>query len=141
MRYRFLIVFLFVVITCRAGGYLYFLNTPITGSMKEFVGKLKAKGLEHVDNKGWFKGFKTAYLRGDFWQFPDCDIVVRQPKKHQNVTSVYIHPHSNFLLLNDMLEVLDSKYGAHATLISNFDVNSVNYVWQMPEGNIVAENG
>ena len=53
------------------------------------------------------------------------------------VSSVYIHPHSNFLLLNDLISVLDEKYGQHTVQYPISDVNAMNYVWNIPEGCIL----
>lgn len=95
-----------------------FLGCPIAGDMKTFVDKMKSKGLATAVRRSWFKGMKTKFLNGSFGNLPNCDIVVRQPKKYNDVTSVYIHPHSNFLLLNDLISVLDEKYAYGA--VSNF---------------------
>lgn len=116
--------------------HLTFLDLSITGDMKTFVKALERKGFSKEMGKGWFHGMKTKYLRGDFWMFPDCDVVVRQPKKYQYVTSVYVHPKNNFLLLNRLIGVLDQKYGSHIVSTSDVDVNALTYIWDTPEGAI-----
>jgi hypothetical protein len=136
MKKILILLLIFSSITCSSQNHLTFLDYPITGSLEEFVKVLENKGFKKTYNHGWFKKMKTKYLRGSFWQFPDCDIVVRQPKKYNNVTSVYVHPHSNFLLLNDLLYALDRKYGEHQEQYSNSDINIRNYYWSMPEGSI-----
>lgn len=117
--------------------HLCFLGQPITGNMKDFVAQMESKGLTKGYSKGWFKGMRTKYLKGTFWRFPDCDIVVRGPKNMKDATSVYVHPHSNFLLLDDLVQSLDERYGAHDIRYSNADINAMNYVWSVPEGSIV----
>lgn len=116
--------------------HLTFMGHPITGDMKSFVKMLQDDGLETQTGKGWFPKMKTKYLQGNFWNFYDCDIVVRRPRKWKNVTSVYIHPRNNFLLLNELISVLDSKYGRHEESYSDVDVNALTYTWSMPEGTI-----
>lgn len=113
-----------------------FMGHPITGDMNTFVKQLQEDGFESQTGKGWFPKMKTKYLHGNFWNFYDCDIVVRRPKKWKNVTSVYIHPHNNYLLLNELVSVLDSKYGRHEESYSDVDVNALTYTWSMPEGMI-----
>lgn len=137
MRHILISLLLSVAIACHAQNHLRFLGCPIDGDMKTFVAKMESKGLETAAHRSWFKGMKTKFLQGSFWNFPNCDIVVRQPKKYNNVTSVYIHPHSNFLLLNDLINVLDNKYGMHTVQYSNSDVNAMNYVWNLQEGCIL----
>ena len=44
--------------------------------------------------------------------------------------------HDNFLLLNELIDVLDSKYGQHEESYSDVDVNALTYTWSMPEGTI-----
>lgn len=116
--------------------HLAFLGHPITGDMKTFVSKLEVEGLSTVSGKGWFPKMKCKYLQGDFWNFTNCDIVVRRPKKWKDVTSVYIHPKNNFLLLNELIGVLDSKYGRHEESYSDVDVNALTYSWNLQEGTI-----
>ena len=129
-----LFVFLSSALQAISQNHLCFLGQPITGNMKNFVVQMESKGLGRGYSKGWFKGMRTKYLRGNFWRFPDCDIVVRGPKKMKDATSVYVHPHNNFLLLNDLVESLDDRYGTHEVQYSNADINAMNYVWSMPEG-------
>lgn len=116
--------------------HLTFMGHPITGDMKSFVKLLQDDGFETQTGKGWFPKMKTKCLQGNFWNFYDCDIVVRRPKKWKNVTSVYIHPRNNFLLLNELISVLDSKYGRHEENYSDVDVNDLTYTWSVPEGTI-----
>lgn len=134
MKHIIIFLLLSMAVICHAQDHLRFLGCPITGDMKTFVDQMKSKGLATAVHRSWFKGMKTKFLNGSFWNFPDCDIVVRQPKKYNNVTSVYIHPHSNFLLLNDLISVLDDKYGQHTVQYPTSDVNAMNYVWNIPEG-------
>lgn len=116
--------------------HLEFLDCPITGPMKEFVAQMQQKGLTKSYSKGWFKQMKTKYLKGNFWYFTNCDVVIREFKDIDNVTSVYIHPQNNFLLLEDLIESLDGKYGQHRVQYFNSDVNAVNFDWSVPEGQI-----
>lgn len=116
--------------------HLQFMGHPITGDMKTFVSILKTDGFSSSLGYGWFRNMKTKYMIGDFWMFHNCDIVIRHPKKTKFITSVYIHPHNNFLLLNDLINALDRKYGLHQNQYSNADVNSLDYIWNMPEGSI-----
>ena len=137
---RCLIVFFILLsqaLQATSQNHLCFLGQPITGNMKNFVAQMENKGLTKGYSKGWFKGMRTKYLKGTFWRFPDCDIVVRGPKNTKDVTSVYVHPHNNFLLLGDLVESLDERYGAHAVKYSSADINAMNYVWSIPEGSIV----
>lgn len=134
---RMLILFLLILPVGLYGqGHLAFLGHPITGDMKSFVAMLEDNGFSTVAGKGWFPKMKCKYLQGDFWNFQDCDIVVRKPKKWKDVTSVYIHPKNNFLLLNELIAVLDGKYGRHKESYSDADVNALTYTWNMPEGAI-----
>jgi hypothetical protein len=114
--------------------HLAFLGHPITGDMKSFVAALKGNGFTTKIGKNWFPKMTCKYLQGDFWNFPNCDIVIRKPKKTKYVTSVYIHPKSNFLLLNELIGVLDRKYGKHEEAYSDVDVNALTYTWDLPEG-------
>lgn len=134
---KLLIIFLLALPLMACGqDHLQFMGQPITGSMKTFVQGLKKRGFETQAGKGWFKKIKCKYLTGDFWMFSGCDVVVRSPNRSNNVTSVYIHPHNNFLLLNQLIDVLDKKYGDHFENRSDADVNALTYVWDMPEGTI-----
>lgn len=136
MRKLLLIVLLVYPILAYGQNHLAFMGHPITGNMKSFVKELEADGFDVETGKRWFHKMKTKYLHGDFWNFYDCDVVVRKPKKWDNVTSVYIHPHDNFLLLNQLIDVLDSKYGRHEESYSDVDINALTYTWSMPEGTI-----
>lgn len=129
-----LVAFLAVQFVALGQEHLTFMGYPITGEMKTFVKTLESDGLWKVSGKGWFPRMKSTYMKGYFWNFSECDIVVRKPKRYKNVTSVYIHPHNNFLLLNQLIDVLDSKYGQHEENYSDVDVNALTYTWELPEG-------
>lgn len=130
-----LLVFLLIYpIWIYGQNHLTFIGHPITGDVKTFVELLKADGFEIQTGKNWFPKMKTKYLRGNFWNFYDCDVVVRRPKKWKEITSVYVHPRNNFLLLNQLIDVLDSKYGRHEENFSDIDVNAITYTWSMNEG-------
>lgn len=134
---KILLIFLFLFPLWAFGQeHFSFLGVPITGDMKTFVKKLEGKGFCHEASKGWFHGMKTKYLYGNFWMFPDCDIVIRQPNKYDNVTSIYVHPKNNFLLLNQLISVLDQKYGHHTENRSDTDVNALTYNWDTPKGSV-----
>lgn len=134
--HRILLILLIFPLGMYGQSHLAFLGQPITGDMKAFVTTLEDKGFTVESGRGWFPKMKCKYLRGDFWNFQDCDIVVRRPKKWKNVTSVYVHPRNNFLLLNELIDVLDRKYGRHEECYSDVDVNALTYTWNMPEGAI-----
>lgn len=136
MKRTLLLVLLMFTLLVHGQEHLSFLGLSITGNMKTFVKTLESKGFQGESGKGWFHGMKTKYLRGNFWMFPDCDVVVQQPKKYDNVTSVYIHPENNFLLLNQLIGVLDQKYGDHTENRSDVDINALTYTWDTPEGTI-----
>lgn len=129
-------LFIYTSIFAYSQEHLTFLDCPITGPMNEFVAQMQLRGLTKSYSRGWFKKMKTKYLKGDFWFFTNCDVVVRGFKNIDKVTSVYVHPQNNFLLLNDLIETLDGKYGKHSVLYSNTDVNAINFVWSVPEGQI-----
>lgn len=109
---------------------------PICGDMKAFVDILQKDGFEKRGKKFKFRGMKTKTMYGAFWRFPECNVVVRQPSGYSEVTSIFIHPLCNYVLLADLIETLDSKYGAHDEYISNINVNAITYSWGLPEGYI-----
>lgn len=133
-------VFILILLICSFNTYgqnhLIFMGHPIVGDMKEYVKALEKDGFKTLLNKGWFPKMKTKYLRGKYWKLNNCDIVVRRHKASKGVTSVYIHPKNNFLLLNELISILDYKYGRHSEDYSIYDSNSIIYSWIMPEGSI-----
>ncbi len=114
--------------------HLSFKGYTIAGDMKSLVSKMKADGFRTIQRKNWFKGMRTKYLEGDYWRFPKCQIAIRQPKKYNEVTSIYIHPRNNYLLLEDLISTLDSKYGKHEEIISTIDINDRILTWNLQEG-------
>lgn len=114
--------------------HLCFLDHPITGDLKEFVKTLNADGYESVSNKYRFQGMQTKTVRGVFWKFSDCYVVVRKFKKSPDVSSVYIHPKKGFVLLNELIDVMDSKYGSHEVSTSYTNINEITYSWSLPVG-------
>ena len=114
--------------------HLRFLDHPITGNLKEFVKTLNAEGYESVSNKYRFQGMQTKTVRGAFWKFSDSYVVVRKFKKSSDVSSVYIHPKKEFVLLNELIDVMDSKYGSHEEYTSYTNVNEITYIWSLPMG-------
>lgn len=130
---------LFILIFCLplmlyAQHHLEFLGHPITGNLKEFVKQLEADNFMPVSKKYRFKGMRTRTLKGKFWEFPECHIVVIQPSKMENVTSVLIRPLSGYVLLEDMIEAYDNKYNNHMTNYPKTDVNAVIYTWNVQKG-------
>lgn len=114
--------------------HLEFLGHPITGDLKAFVDQLKDEGFTSISKKYKFEGMKTKTLKGRFWEFPECHVVVRQLSKVNDVTSVFIHPLSGYVLLDDMVEAFDIKYHPHETAYPKTDVNAVIYTWNVHEG-------
>ena len=114
--------------------HLRFLDHPITGDLKEFVKKLNAEGYESVSNKYRFQGMQTKTVRGTFWKFSDSYVIVRKFKRSPDVSSVYIHPKNGYVLLNELIDVMDSKYGSHEEYTSYTNVNEINYSWNLPTG-------
>lgn len=116
--------------------HISFMGVALGGDMKSTLEQLKQQGLEDATHKSWFPKMYCKYLEGSFWVFSDCDIAIRSIRKKQPVSSVYIHPHDNFLALNDLIRSLDEKYGRHDEYGSDYDVNAVNYQWDVPGGSI-----
>lgn len=137
MKRTVLFLLLTIPILVFGQGHMKFLAHPICGDMKPFVELLKADGFTVSVKKSWFKKMKTKYLKGDFWWFPNCDIVIRQPKGYKQISSVYVHPHNNYLRLDDLIGTLDEKYGSHQTYCPSTDPYRINYSWDLPEGSIV----
>jgi hypothetical protein len=134
MKRIFCIVLLFVPLLLYGQEHLQFMGHPITGSLNDFVKALKTDGFESSTKKYKFKGMKTKTLKGRFWDFTECHIAVRQPSKYENVTSLYIHPLSKYVLLEELIDAFDSKYGHHTEVFPKVDVNAVIYSWNLPEG-------
>ena len=130
-------IFIFLIPQIVYGqNHMQFLGHAITGDIKTFVNRLKSEGFKPISKKYKFGGMKTKTLKGTFWKFPECHIVVRQPLQYEDVTSVYIHPLSNYVLLPDLVESLDAKYGKHEKYNLKVDVNAITLVWNIPKGQI-----
>ena len=109
---------------------------PITGDMTSFIALLKNDGYVPIKKRYKFRGMKSKTLKGTFWEFPDCHVIVRQPSDYSDVTSVYIHPLNNYVLLADLLDSYDAKYGEHEIFYSRVNANAVTYTWNLHEGMI-----
>lgn len=136
MKRLLLIILLVAPILCYGQEHLKFMNHPITGDMKEFCKQLENDGFESIHDKFWFESMNAKYFIGNFWLFSSCYVVARKPKKYADVTSVYVRPRNNFLLLDKLISKLDDKYGSHKEEYHDEDVNAINYVWSCDSGKI-----
>lgn len=125
-----------VCIFVQAQEHLSFIDIPIQGSMDNFIESLKNKGFKRASSPYSFDGMGTRSVKGAFWKFPNCIITVRCIDNSSNVSSVYIHPKSNYLLKDELIDSYDAKYGKHVLYQSYTDSQNVAYIWSIPEGQI-----
>lgn len=105
-------------------GHLTFKGVPIDGTLNEFVGKLKQKGLAQIRKE---KGF--AILEGDFAAFKGCTVAVYEHESgFVNRVGVMLPERDTWsLLYNDysrLKEMLTQKYGKPSDEIEEFQSHS-----------------
>lgn len=109
-----LLMFVFAatnIINAQEGDHLTFKNVPITGSLDEFVTKMKAAGftLKELDNN-------TATMEGRFVN-RDCELYVIGSPKSKRVwkATVYLPKETSWISIkssyNDFKEQFTTKYG------------------------------
>lgn len=130
-----------IIVSCacifvQAQEHLSFIGIPIQGSMNNFIELLKCKGFKRASSPYSFDGMETRSVKGTFWKFPNCIITVRCLDNSSNVSSVYIHPKSNYLLKDELIDSYDARYGKHVLYQSYTDNQNVAYIWSIPEGQI-----
>ena len=101
-------------------GHLTFKGVPIDGTLKEFVGKLKQKGLTHI---GTEQGI--ALLKGEFAAHKGCSIAViaHESGEVYRVGVMFPEQETWLRLYNDyssIKEMLTQKYGEPTTVVEEF---------------------
>lgn len=102
-------------------GHLTFKGVPIDGTINEFVGKLKQKGLRHMGTENG-----SAILIGDFASYKECTIAVASYDNGIVSKVVVAFPdkdtwsklYNNYATLKEMLT---EKYGEPALVEERFD--------------------
>lgn len=135
-RFLLAVVFSCACILAQAQEHLFFIGIPIQGTIANFIELLKDKGFKRASSPYSFDGMTVKSVRGTFWKFPDCIISVRAFDNTDNVSSVYIHPKSNYLLKDELIDSYDAKYGNHQEYQSYADAQNVAYIWNTPNGQI-----
>lgn len=121
----FLLVLVVAFNTCysQTVEHLLFKGVPIDGTLKEYVGKMKAIGFADM---GTTDG--VAILQGDFAGYTNCKIGVTSLKSKDLVYRIVVmFPHrntwsvlsGNYFELKDMLT---EKYGDSSNVVEMFDV-------------------
>ncbi len=101
-------------------GHLTFKGVPIDGTLNEFVGKLKQKGLKHI---GTEQGI--AIFKGEFAAHKGCSIVAiaHESGKVYRVGVMFPEQETWLRLYNDyssIKDMLTQKYGEPTTVIEEF---------------------
>ena len=112
-RFLLAVVFSCACVLAQAQEHLLFIGIPIQGSIDNFIELLKDKGFKKTSSPYSFDGMEVKSVRGTFWKFPNCIISVRAFDNTDNVSSVYIHPKSNYLLKDELIDSYDAKFGNH----------------------------
>jgi len=105
--------------------HLSFKGVPITGTLNEYVSKMKLNGFSHVVTE---EG--TAILNGDFAGYKDCYIGVSTLKQKDLVHKiVVIFPEKKtwsalYGDYFDLKEMLTKKYGYPSEVVEEFETNS-----------------
>ena len=120
----------------QAQEHLSFIGIPLKGSIEHFVELMKEKGFKRSSSPYSFDGMEVASVKGSFWKFPNCIISARTFSNVNNVSSVYIHPKSNYLLMDELIDSYDAKYGKHVFYQSYADSQNIAYIWTVPQGQI-----
>lgn len=101
-------------------GHLTFKGIPIDGTLNEFVGKLKQKGLSHL---GTEQG--VALLSGEFAAHKGCTIaaIAHESGSVYRVGVIFPEKDTWMRLYNDYLslkEMLTQKYGEPVSVVEEF---------------------
>ena len=121
MKRILLAMMLFTVLTVSAQtGHLTFKGIPVDGTLNEFVGKLKQKGLTHL---GTEQG--VAVLKGEFAAYKGCTIAaVAHESGSVYRVAVMFPPKDSWIHLYDdyvsLKEMLTQKYGEPESVIEEF---------------------
>lgn len=128
------IILVWTVQIATAQNHISFLDIPIEGKPADFAKKLEEKGWKPCRPKMHFNNMDVVAYRGSFWAFEDCTLYIRNIQGKDTVTSVYIHPHRQFRLLNELIDSFDEKYSIHKEEISRTDKNDI-----IPHGQLKVE--
>lgn len=117
--------------------HLKIMGTPIEGSIEEMCSKLiKARGLEDLHKDPGYSDAKANRLRGDFWQFNNCNIDVIKLDSKEEVGRVIVN-RFNYApvkkLVDDLIKTYTDKYG---TPSRTQDKWYLTYGWILDNGTI-----
>lgn len=121
MKKILLAMMLFAGLTASAQtGHLTFKGVPIDGTLNEFVGKLKQKGLTFMGSE---QG--VAILQGEFAAYKGCTVAVYEHESGlvNRVGVMFPNRESWALLYNDysrLKDMLTQKYGAPTDVVEEF---------------------
>ena len=127
------LILCFISTVCSAQiNEMKFVGVPMNQHYTSFIEQLKEKGFSYSpqQTKWDFKGYDCITLKGNFWQFKDCEIRVKYSIIKGTVASVAVRKENFSVWKNKVYELmnnLDIKYGNRIE-VENSDYTS-QYRW------------
>lgn len=122
--------------------HLKIMGTPIEGSIEEMCSKLiKARDLEDLHKDPNYPDAKANRLKGDFWQFNNCNIDVIKYNSNEEVGCVIVN-RFNYAqvrkLVSDLINTYTDKYGTPSRTQDSW---YLRYEWILDNGIISIKIG
>lgn len=117
-------------------GHIKFMGLSLGGDMENLkINLINSKGLTPI-GESHYSGCESFDLKGDFWKFKECQIVIKQHDGFDSVTEVMVrkdYPSLYINLLKEIINKYDEKYGAH-----KYEKKSLIdfYTWDFDNGRI-----